>query len=99
MTDSLSVERSFGSSFKLRHLSRLLFTAFPVCSVSLWCNTALILFMLVKTTILLPFVESSPAQQYSVRKANSPRAQVQFRHDCEPIDLRTIHKILIQADP
>jgi hypothetical protein len=87
------------SLLKLRHLSRLHFKVFSVYSVSLWCNTALILLMLVKATILPPFVESSPAQQYSVRKANSPRANVQFRHDGESIDLRTVHKILIQTDP
>ena len=49
-------------------------------------------------TILLPLVKSSPAQHYSVRQANSPRAHVQFRHDVKSIDLRTVHKILIQAD-
>jgi hypothetical protein len=87
------------SSFKLRYLSRLIFKVFSVYSVSLWCNTALILFMLGKATILLPFVESSPAQQYSLCKANPPRRNVQLRDDAESIDLRTVHKILSQADP
>jgi hypothetical protein len=51
-----------------------------------------------EATILLPPVKSSPAQQYSPRQANSPRANVQFRDNVQPIYLRTIHKILIQAD-
>ena len=86
------------SSFKLCYLCYLLFNVLlcelrdavvKYCLGIIYVNDGI---------ILLPIVKASPAQQYSVRQANSPRADVQFRDHIEPIDLRTVHKILIQAD-